>query len=93
MNIKNKVMTAPKEDSSGWDLAHLVGQLIDHRWIIVAVTAFFMLAGTLYTLFATPIYSADAMVQVEQKNTASVLNELQDVIPTTPASDTEIQIL
>ncbi|ORM57363.1 tyrosine-protein kinase Wzc [Pantoea rodasii] len=93
MNIKNKVMTAPKEDSNGWDLAHLVGQLIDHRWIIVAVTAFFMLAGTLYTLFATPIYSADAMVQVEQKNTASVLNELQDVIPTTPASDTEIQIL
>ena len=93
MNIKNKVMTAPKEDSSGWDLAHLVGQLIDHRWIIVAVTAFFMLVGTLYTLFATPIYSADAMVQVEQKNTASVLNELQDVIPTTPASDTEIQIL
>ncbi|MGK3126792.1 tyrosine-protein kinase Wzc [Candidatus Pantoea formicae] len=93
MNIKNKVMTAPKEDSSGWDLAHLVGQLIDHRWIIVAVTAFFMLVGTLYTLFATPIYSADAMVQVEQKNTASVLNELQDVLPTTPASDTEIQIV
>ena len=93
MNIKNKVMTAPKEDSSGWDLAHLVGQLIDHRWIIVAVTAFFVLVGTLYTLFATPIYSADAMVQVEQKNTASVLNELQDVLPTTPASDTEIQIV
>lgn len=93
MNIKNKVMTAPKEDSNGWDLAHLVGQLIDHRWIIVAVTAFFMLMATLYTLFATPIYSADAMVQVEQKNTASVLNELQDVIPTTPASDTEIQII
>ena len=69
-------MTAPKEDSNGWDLAHLVGQLIDHRWIIVAVTAFFMLMATLYTLFATPIYSADAMVQVEQKNTASVLNEL-----------------
>ncbi|MBK4784688.1 MAG: polysaccharide biosynthesis tyrosine autokinase [Pantoea sp. Pent] len=74
-------------------MSHLVGQLIDHRWIIVAITAFFMLMATLYTLFATPIYSADAMVQVEQKNTASVLNELQDVIPTTPASDTEIQII
>ncbi|WP_416412094.1 tyrosine-protein kinase Wzc [Pantoea sp. App145] len=93
MNIKNKVMTAPKEDSNGWDLAHLVGQLIDHRWVIVAVTAFFMLVGTLYTLFATPIYSADAMVQVEQKNTNSVLNDLQDILPSTPASDTEIQIL
>lgn len=93
MNIKNKVMTAPKEESNGWDLAHLVGQLIDHRWIIVAVTTFFMLMGALYTLFATPIYSADAMVQVEQKNNASVLNEMQEVLPGTPASDTEIQIV
>ncbi len=93
MNIKNKVRTAPGEDSNGWDLAHLVGQLIDHRWIIVAVTAFFMLAGTLYTLFATPIYSADALVQVEQKNASTVLNEMDTILPTTPASDTEIEIL
>ena len=93
MNIKNKVMTAPREDSNGWDLAHLVGQLIDHRWIIVAVTAFFMLVATLYTLFATPIYSADALVQVEQKNASSVLNDLDSLMPATPASDTEIQIL
>lgn len=93
MNIKNKVMTAPKEDSNGWDLAHLVGQLIDHRWIIVAVTAFFMLVGTLYTLFATPIYSSDALVQVEQKNSSAVLNNLQEVVPSTPASTTEIEII
>ena len=93
MNIKNKVRTAPGEESNGWDLAHLVGQLIDHRWIIVAVTAFFMLAGTLYTLFATPIYSADALVQVEQKNVSTVLNEMDSILPQMPASDTEIEIL
>lgn len=93
MNIKNKVMTAPREDSNGWDLAHLVGQLIDHRWIIVAVTAFFMLVATLYTLFATPIYRADALVQVEQKNASTVLDDLQTLLPATPASDAEIQIL
>lgn len=86
-------MTAPKEDSSGWDLAHLVGQVIDNRWVIVAITAFFMLAGTLYTLFATPIYSSDALVQVEQKDANSVLNNLQDILPSTPESDTEIQII
>ena len=93
MNIKNKVMTAPREDSNGWDLGHLLGQLIDHRWIIVAVTAFFMLVGTLYTLFATPIYSADALVQVEQKNASTVLSDLESILPQTPESDTEIQIL
>jgi len=93
MKTKNRVMTAPQEETKGLDLAHLVGQLVDHRWIIVAVTAVFMLLGTLYTLFATPIYSADALVQVEQKDSSSVLTNIQDALPQTPESDTEIQIL
>lgn len=93
MNSKNKVMTAPREDSNGWDLGYLLGQLIDHRWIIIAVTAFFVLMAALYTLFATPIYSADALVQVEQKNASTVLSDLQSILPATPESDAEIQII
>lgn len=93
MKTKNRIMTAPQEETKGLQLAHLAGQLVDHRWIIVAITAVFMLLGTLYTLFATPIYSADALVQVEQKDNSSVLTSIQDVLPQTPASDTEIQIL
>ncbi|WP_342753869.1 tyrosine-protein kinase Wzc [Pantoea sp. MBD-2R] len=92
MNIKSKASSAPKEEAAGFDIAHLVGQLIDHRWIIVAVTAFFLLLGTLYTLFATPIYSADALVQVEQKSPNTVLNDLTET-PVEPASATEIQII
>jgi len=49
------------------------------------VTAFLMLAGTLYILVATPIYSADAVVQVKQKNASTVLNELDSILPPTPA--------
>ena len=94
MKIKSKAPSAPQDDSNGFDLAHLVGQLIDHRWIIVAVTALFMLMGTLYSLFATPIYSADAMVQVEQKNANTVLNDLSQMMPNAqPASATEVQIV
>ncbi len=94
MNIKSKVPSAPKEESNGWDLAHLVGQLIDHRWVIVAVTALFMLLGTLYSLFATPIYSADAMVQVEDKNSNTVLNDLTQMMPNAqPMSATEVEIV
>ncbi len=92
MNIKSKASPAPKDETAGFDIAHLVGQLIDHRWVIVAVTAFFLLLGTLYTLFATPIYSADALVQVEQKSPNTVLNDLTEM-PVEPASATEIQIL
>lgn len=94
MNIKNKAPSAPKNESNGLDLAHLVGQLVDHRWIIVAVTALFMLLGTLYSLFATPIYSSDALVQVEQKDPNSVLNDLSQMLPgMTPQSATEIEII
>jgi len=94
MKIKSKAPSAPQDDSNGFDLAHLVGQFIDHRWIIVAVTALFMLMGTLYSLFATPIYSADAMVQVEQKNANTVLNDLSQMMPNAqPASATEVQIV
>ncbi|WP_338557115.1 polysaccharide biosynthesis tyrosine autokinase [Erwinia sp. E_sp_B04_7] len=94
MKIQSKAPSALKDDSSGWDLAHLVGQLVDHRWVIVAVTALFMLLGTLYSLFATPIYSADAMVQVESKNPNTVLNDLTQMMPNSqPTSDTEVQIV
>ncbi|MTD26414.1 tyrosine-protein kinase Wzc [Erwinia sorbitola] len=94
MKIKSKAPSAPRDDSNGFDLAHLVGQFVDHRWIIVAVTALFMLMGTLYSLFATPIYSADAMVQVEQKNANTVLNDLTQMMPNSqPASATEVQIV
>ena len=94
MNIKSKAPSALKDDSKGWDLAHIVGQLVDHRWVIVAVTALFMLLGTLYSLFATPIYSADAMVQVEDKNGNTVLNDLSQMMPNSqPASATEVEIV
>ncbi|WP_261640218.1 tyrosine-protein kinase Wzc [Erwinia mallotivora] len=94
MNIKSKASSASHEESTGWDLAHIVGQLVDHRWIIVAVTALFMLLGTLYSLFATPIYSADAMVQVENKNVNTVLNDLQSMMPNAqPMSATEVEIV
>ncbi|OON39696.1 tyrosine-protein kinase [Izhakiella australiensis] len=96
MNIKSKVPSARRDDAAGgWDIAHLVGQIVDHRWIIVAIAALFMLLGTLYALFATPIYSADAMVQVEQKNTTPVLANFTDAMPAgpTPASETEVNIM
>ncbi len=94
MNIKSKVKVTAKEDANDWDLALLLGQVIDHRWVIIAVTALFMLLGTLYALFATPIYSADALVQVEQKNANTVLNDLTEMLPSaTPQSATEIEII
>lgn len=94
MKIKSKVNAGPLQGSDSWELAQLVGLIIDHRWIIVAITALFMLAGTLYITFATPIYSADALVQIEQKGAENILNDLSQMLPgSTPQSATEIEII
>lgn len=49
------------------DLGVLLGTLIDHRWLIVIVTGLFAMCSVAYALLATPIYRANAVVQVEQK--------------------------
>lgn len=49
------------------DLNALLGTLVDHKWLIAAVTAFFFVVSMAYILLATPIYQANALVQVEQK--------------------------
>ena len=56
-----------QDDVEEIDLRQLLGTLIDHKWWIVAITAVFAIAASAYALFATPIYRADAIVQVESK--------------------------
>ncbi|CAO96370.1 polysaccharide biosynthesis tyrosine autokinase [Erwinia tasmaniensis] len=94
MKTESKEPSANSGEAIKFELAHIVGQFLDHRWIIVAVTLLFTLAGTLYSLFATPIYSADAMVQVEQKNANTVLNDISQMMPNAqPASAAEVEII
>lgn len=49
------------------DLRHLLGALVDQRWLIVGITGIFFAASVGYALLATPIYRANALVQVESK--------------------------
>lgn len=49
------------------DIGQLIGLLID-KWVYITVTTvLFALAGIFYALSATPIYQADALVQVEEE--------------------------
>jgi len=49
------------------DLRELFGVLVDRKWLIIVTTAGFFLAGVIYAVLATPIYQAQALVQVESK--------------------------
>lgn len=81
-------------DSDEIDLGRLIGELIDHRKLIIAVTAGFTLLAILYAVLATPIYQADALIQVEQKQGNAILSNLSQMLPDSqPQSAPEIALL
>lgn len=90
-SIKNR---AVEKEADEIDLGRLVGELIDHRKLIITVTSLFTLVALLYALFATPIYQADALLQVEQKQGNAILNSLSQMLPDSqPQSAPEIALL
>lgn len=94
MSEKIKVNSSGSDKSDEIDLGRLFGELIDNRWLIIAITTLFLVFGILYCLFATPVYRADAMVQVEQNVGNSLLNNLSQMLPNgQPESAPEIELL
>ncbi|MBS0344062.1 MAG: tyrosine protein kinase, partial [Proteobacteria bacterium] len=47
------------------NLLELLDVVLDHRWLIAAVTVFSLAIGVAYALLATPIYQANTLIQVE----------------------------
>ncbi|EMX8695247.1 polysaccharide biosynthesis tyrosine autokinase [Klebsiella michiganensis] len=89
--VTNKSVT---KDADEIDLGRLIGELIDHRKLIISVTALFTLIALVYALFATPIYQADALIQVEQKQGNAILSNLSQMLPDSqPSSAPEITLL
>ncbi|RZA19330.1 MAG: tyrosine-protein kinase, partial [Proteobacteria bacterium] len=49
------------------DLATILRTLFDHKKLIAGVVALFTLLGAFYAVVATPVYQANAMIQIEPK--------------------------
>ncbi|BBJ85456.1 polysaccharide biosynthesis tyrosine autokinase [Raoultella ornithinolytica] len=82
------------KDTDEIDLGRLVGELIDHRKLIISVTSLFTLVALIYAIFATPIYQADALIQVEQKQANAILSSLTQMLPDSqPQSAPEIALI
>lgn len=76
------------------DLGRLFGVLLDHKWLIIIITLLFAGLGYAQGQLATPIFQADALVQVERRSSVSPFGNVDSVIGvdavSTPA---EVQIL
>ncbi|MCV9878011.1 tyrosine-protein kinase Wzc [Brenneria izbisi] len=76
------------------DLGRLLGTLLDNRWLIIGVTAVFAIIGVLYATLATPVYKADALIQVEQNTGNKLLSDISSMLPDAkPQSAAEIELI
>lgn len=58
------------------DLIQLLAEMFDHRVVIACVTLLFTVCAGIYAYSITPIYQADALVQIEAKQDNSLLKSL-----------------
>ncbi|RAO76272.1 polysaccharide biosynthesis tyrosine autokinase [Dyella jiangningensis] len=77
------------------DLSEVVGTVKDHKWKILGITCFFILLAIAYSLVATPVYQATAMVQVEaQVQNLPQLSALsQTLAGASPEATTETNLI
>ncbi|WP_337049729.1 tyrosine-protein kinase Wzc [Serratia fonticola] len=85
---------AAKKAAQEIDLVRILATFWDFRWLIVGATSLFTVVGVMYALFSTPVYQADALVQVEQNVGSSLLNDISSMLPASQsASATEIELI
>ncbi|HCH1012707.1 TPA: polysaccharide biosynthesis tyrosine autokinase [Vibrio parahaemolyticus] len=78
------------------DIGKLFGILLDSKWLIIAITFMFSLFGVASALLSTPIYNANALIQIEQKSSGGVsalVGDMGDMFKSESSVTTEIQII
>ncbi|MCG7199115.1 polysaccharide biosynthesis tyrosine autokinase [Marinobacter pelagius] len=81
-------------DNDEIDLLALFGILWDGRWLIIGVTFAFTLIGVAYALLQPPIYRANSLIQVEEKQGALPgMENLSGFLESPSNAETEIQLI
>lgn len=70
-----------QQDRDEIDLSQLLARLFDHRYLIATVTLCFALVGGAYTFLATPVYRANALIQVEQNASSALMQDVSRFLP------------
>ncbi|HDM8132717.1 polysaccharide biosynthesis tyrosine autokinase [Vibrio harveyi] len=86
--------SAPTDDEI--DLGKLFGILIDAKWFIIGITLLFATIGIVVALLSTPIYKADALIQIEQKSSGGIsamVGDMGELFAAESSATTEIEII
>jgi len=84
-----------QSDADVIDLGKLLGLLLDRKWLILFVTTLFAVGGVAYALLATPVYKADALLQVETKSSgmSAMVGDMGDLFSSESSATTEVEII
>lgn len=66
-------------ESDRINLSDLIDTCLQHIWLILAFFVIALGIGIAYAILATPIYQADALIQVEDKKPSALLGGLEDI--------------
>ncbi|MFW3616426.1 polysaccharide biosynthesis tyrosine autokinase [Billgrantia antri] len=89
-----EIKTGSRPGYDDIDLGRLFGVLLDNKWLIILVTATFAVAAVIHVQLATPVYRADALVQVEGKSGLNnPLAEVRSILGDEPKAEAELEIL
>ncbi|EDP59684.1 polysaccharide biosynthesis tyrosine autokinase [Vibrio sp. AND4] len=94
--MANHTISSPASTDDEIDLGKLFGVLIDAKWFIIGITLFFATIGIAVALLSTPIYKADALIQIEQKSSGGVsamVGDMGDLFAAESSATTEIEII
>ncbi|MFZ6041311.1 polysaccharide biosynthesis tyrosine autokinase [Vibrio natriegens] len=95
-------MTTPQQRSAAEavsdeiDLGKLFGILLDAKWTILVTTFLFAVGGGAVALLSTPVYKADALLQIESKNSGgigSLVGDMGELFSQESSATTEIEII
>ncbi|APC14820.1 tyrosine-protein kinase [Pseudomonas frederiksbergensis] len=88
------VVNVREDDNDEIDLLGMFGTLIDHKWLIAAITGAFMVMGAAYAVLATPVFQANALLQVEaKKNDLLGFSDIGSMLGKESPSATEIELI
>ncbi|AIR67157.1 tyrosine-protein kinase Wzc [Cedecea neteri] len=94
MTEKVRRSSAPTEGNDEIDIGRLFGTVLEARWWVIGITGLFAVLAAIYALFATPVYKADALVQIEQNAGNTLVNDISSALSNKPpASAAEIQLI
>ncbi|KFX66743.1 protein tyrosine kinase [Burkholderia sp. K24] len=97
MNLLKQSRAADTSADDEIDLSEIIAVVRENRFLIALVTAAMLVLGAVYAFLGTPIYRADALVQVDDDSGAGSINDklgdLASLFQNKATADAEIELI